>query len=369
MKISRVAVRLLRVDAEPWYMGRPVPPDQPATWDYPLLEIETDEGVVGRATGYGTLGMGRANAAALVDVFRPALLGRDPMHIEEIWQDLRRLQRHLYNLTDAARGQIDVALWDIKGQVAGLPIASLLGGFRDAVLSYGTGSYFLDTPEDMHAEAARIKGLGYRGCKFNLYDGPARDIPRLRAAREAVGDAFPLMLDASSFYSFGDALLVGRELDRLAYWWFEEPLYDRQIGNLVELTRRLETPVLVGETSSLAELPELVRQRAGDLVRGDVLIKSGITGLMKAIGLCELSGVGLELHTCASPLLDVANLHVAGATASCQWVESHHPMFRFGLRGQPLDIDGQGFLAVPQAPGLGVELDWDWIDDHTTATP
>src|SRR5690606_12546123 len=117
-------------------------------------------------------------------------------------------------------------------------------------------------------------------------------------------------------------------------------------------------PLLVGETSSLMEMAALLNPPFG-MLRGDVLIKGGITGLQKAFAACSLFGVNLEIHSAGSPLLDVANLHVACANANCGFVELHHPIFRFALRGAPLEIDRQGYLHLPGQPGLGVALDWD----------
>jgi L-alanine-DL-glutamate epimerase-like enolase superfamily enzyme len=91
----------------------------------------------------------------------------------------------------------------------------------------------------------------------------------------------------------------------------------------------------------------------------------GVTGLRKALAACELFGYNLEIHTASSPLLDVANLHVACSVTNCELLETHHQMFRFGLKGSPLDPDAAGYVHLPMGPGLGVELDWDWIEDHT----
>lgn len=365
MKITSLKVRRLRISAEPWYCGNPIPPGEPTSWEYPLLCISTDAGIDGYATGYGTNGEGRANTCLLYDVYRDTLLGLDPLHCEMIWQKLRRLHRHLYLQSDSLLGQIDVALWDIRGKAAQQPIAALLGICRTAVPSYHTGSYFVHTPELIYEEAKRIKAANYVGAKFNFYDGPQRDIPRLRAAREAVGQGFSLMLDGSSFYSYTDALAVGKELDRLEFLWFEEPVYDRQINILKKLAEQIATPILAAETVTLAETTEFLRQGAVDLLRGDVMLKAGITGLRKLCGAAELFGLNIEIHTCTSPLLDIANLHVLCTIANSRFFESHHPMFRFGLKGRPLDIDSAGMLHLPTAPGLGVELDWDWIDNHT----
>jgi L-alanine-DL-glutamate epimerase-like enolase superfamily enzyme len=364
MKITELSIRRLAISSELWYRGA-VPEGYPQTFEFPLLEIVTDEGLKGYSSGYCPLGQGRGCAHLMADVYTNVLLGEDPLQTEFLWQKLRQLHRHLYNMSDALLGVVDVALWDIKGKAYGQSIASMLGIRRTSIPSYGTGFYFNHTPEMMAANALELKSQGYHGAKFNLFDGPERDIPRLRAAREAVGPDFKLMLDGSSFYSYQDALTIGRELDRLNYYWFEEPLFDRQLGQLKELSRELRTPILAAETVSLLELGEYVRGGVADLVRGDVYIKSGITGLWKAVGMCELLNVPLEIHVCTSPLLDVANLHVACASGTCAWLESHQAMFRFGLKNNPMNIDGAGMLHLPDKPGLGVDLDWDWIENHT----
>jgi len=116
------------------------------------------------------------------------------------------------------------------------------------------------------------------------------DIPRLRKAREVAGEGFPLMVDSSAVLSFEDALKIGYELDELKYEWFEEPLPDRHILQLKKLAEAIRTPVLAAETVGLFELPHYMTEGAVDIVRGDAHHKGGITGLMKALGMCELLG-------------------------------------------------------------------------------
>ena len=206
---------------------------------------------------------------------------------------------------------------------------------------------------------------GFPAIKLQLSGGPALDIPRLRRAREVAGEGFPLMVDSSATLTFEQALRVGYELDDLEYEWFEEPLPDDHIMLLRKLSAALRTPVLSAETVSLTELPHYMVDGAVDMIRGDVHHKGGITGLMKAIGMCELMGYSLEIHTASSPLLDVANLHVGCATSVSRYLESHHPMFRFGLIGDPLRVHTDGCQHMPTGPGLGVEIDWDWIENNT----
>ena len=360
-----MATRVLALDAAPWYGDSPIPEEVPPVWHFPLTCITTDEGIDGWTTGYGANGEGIGSAHQLHDVYLRAILGKDPLRQEELWHELMRLNRHLYPISDGLLGMIDVALWDIKGKAAGVPIGELLGSVRSRVPAYRTGSHWNLTPEDTFDEAAGVRQEGYRGYKLTLYDGPDADIPRLRAAREAAGEDYPLMLDAVAEYSLDQALQVGGALADLRYHWFEEPVPDRDIALLEQITRRLEVPILAAETVSLRELPQFLERRALDLARGDVFIKAGITGLRKALAMCDQAGVNLEIHALHSPLLDIANLHVACSVRNCEFFELHHPMFRFALKDAPLDIDDKGCLSLPAKPGLGVELDWDWIDDNT----
>jgi len=183
--------------------------------------------------------------------------------------------------------------------------------------------------------------------------------------REAVGPDIALMLDGYHWYSRTDALFIGRELEKLGFTWFEEPIPDRQLDQLRRLADQLDIPILATETLLLHELPEHLRRGAADIVRGDVLIKDGITGLRKACVAAELFGYDLEIHGLGGFLSDIANLHVALSVENCRFVEAHHPIYEQGLVGRPLAIDADGHRVLPDAPGLGVELDWDWIDDHT----
>lgn len=366
MRITGITTRVVRLGSEAWYAPRPVPEGYAKYFEFPFTTLHTDAGIDGHTSDYCPLGQGRGSARFVHDVYYHDLVGQNPLHHEAIWQRLRAKQRHLYNLSETVWSNLDVALWDIKGKVAGLPIALLLGQYRDRVPLYATcPPQTITTVEEVEVEVRRKQQQGFAGIKLQLSGGSKLDIPRLRSAREVAGEGFPLMVDSSAVLSFEDALKIGYELDELKYEWFEEPLPDRHILQLKKLAQAIRTPVLAAETVGLFELPQYMTAGAADIVRGDVHHKGGITGLMKALGLCELLGFELEIHTAASPLLDVANLHVGCATRLSRFLESHHPMFRFGLKGDPLEVGADGCQHLPTGPGLGVEIDWDWIDNHT----
>jgi L-alanine-DL-glutamate epimerase-like enolase superfamily enzyme len=365
MKITGITTRLLEIDPTPRYGGQPIPVGRPRRWLFPLVLIHTTDGIDGYSMGYGPHGDGSSITHNLHEVYAAEIFGEDPCCTERLWHKLMRKGRHLYNLTDTLVSVLDVAFWDIKGKAAGASVCALLGGERDSIATYATGWQFLPSPLQVHDESKRMQTMGYRAYKLQLWQGTEQDIPRLRAAREAVGEKFALMQDANSGYQLLEALEVGRVLDELNYMWFEEPVSDRNLAHLEVLARSLRTPILPGETLRWTETAETLRRGSFCMLRGDVHLKAGITGLRKLFAACETLGLELEVHTAATPLLDVANLHVACAHANCRFMEHHHPIFRFGMKNSQLEMDADGLMHVSASPGLGVELDWDWIDDHT----
>ena len=366
MRITSIETRVLGYDIAEAF-GDVGPPEGITTTFYrtTLDTIRTDVGIEGHTMQNANIGDGAAMGHVLHQVYAPHLLGRDPMEIEAIWHTLRRLNRHAYNLSDGVAGTIDVALWDIRGKAMGQPVASILGRARSSIGVYATARTIDPAPDQVYEEAKLRRSEGYHGFKIQFWDGLERDIPRFRAAREAVGDDFPLMQDAAGMYSFTEALAAGRVLDELGYTWFEEPIPDRNTLQLRRLCEDLRVPILAGETLRLHELPEQIRQGAFDIARGDVHLKEGITGLRKAVFLAELFGFDLEIHGIGQPILDIANLHVALSITNCRWVEAFHPLYAKGVKEGSLAMDATGHRHLPPGPGLGVEIDWDWVDGAT----
>lgn len=373
--ITALETRVVEFDALPRYGGKPVPKGRPLTWKFPWLTLRSDDGTEGYSTGYGPHGDGPAMAEILHEVYSETILGHDPLDTDGLWRKLTAKTRHLYNLSDALVGVIDVAAWDLRGKLTGQSVAQLLGQQRASIPAYRSSHLFEPTINEICEEVIRSKDEGFRGFKLQFRDGLERDIPRLRAVREAVGTEFPLMQDSVAGYGYADALTLGRVLDELNFLWYEEPVSDYDVASLVALACELKTPILAGETLPLAALETFADQTKLPMLRGDVLIKSGITGLHRAFALARERGLTLEIHSAGSPLLDVANLHVAGANTGTpdrdgQFLELHHPIFHLGLLNTPLKIDPldqvwPGLVHVPTGPGLGVEINWDWVDNHT----
>jgi L-alanine-DL-glutamate epimerase-like enolase superfamily enzyme len=187
----------------------------------------------------------------------------------------------------------------------------------------------------------------------------------------ALRERFPsmtLMLDPAGVdYSMTEAVKVGRHLERLDFHWFEEPFYDPFVGKYAELARTLDISIAATEASygGPAGVAEFIRAGAADIVRADVAWKWGVTGTRKIMHLAEAFGINCELHTTMSAM-DVANLHVALASKNTEFFELYapHEQWHFPLK-EGVDLRSDGRVYAPTGPGLGVEIDWDVVDDET----
>jgi L-alanine-DL-glutamate epimerase-like enolase superfamily enzyme len=166
-----------------------------------------------------------------------------------------------------------------------------------------------------------------------------------------------------------DALRVGREIEALKFLWYEEPLPHYDIQGYVELSRDLEIPVIGAETiiGSVYSAALYLRANALDMIECDVYWKGGITGMLKIAHLCEAMGVKVASHHGASALMNLANLHTLCGIRNADFIEVLVPEenYNYGLKS-PLRVDPEGYMTVPQHPGLGAEMDWDYIKSHTT---
>ncbi len=206
--------------------------------EQPVFRIFTDEGIEGTSCGRG----GKVAAQALASM-KPFLLGEDPLYVERIWQKIWKLDR-VYRLPESTQGTIDVALWDIVGKKANLPIFQLLGAYRDRVKAYASSMHHPRIEQHVN-EALEAKAQGFTAYKIHVPCIPEEDLAICRAVREAVGDDMILMLDVTGLYTRQQALMVGRELEKLNFYWFEEPIPDSDMDGLIELSRILDIPIAI----------------------------------------------------------------------------------------------------------------------------
>ena len=347
-----------------------------------VLRIETDEGVEGNSFVSSPGPGAEAVARQIVTFIKPLLLGQDPLDVGVHWGRMHRVSR---NVDPMAIGVVDVALWDIVGKVAGLPVHRLLGTCRDRVAAYFSSGHH-DSPEEYAEEATYWRDRGWKGYKLHppsaSWDarprGPVEaDIEACRAVREAVGDDVVLMLDASWGYTYPEALMVGLALEELGYGWYEDPLSPDDLYGYTKLKQHLRIPILATELTSggLWAFPPWIAAKATDALRGDVVIKGGITGMMKIAHLAEAYRMNCEVHTAYNALNNAASVHVTMAMPNCDWFEvlAFNPAGHYGLEhlsyglARPIEIDDAGFVHAPTEPGLGFGVDWELIDSARLA--
>ncbi|KAA9153447.1 mandelate racemase [Amycolatopsis acidicola] len=337
----------------------------PYVTDFIAVEVVSDDGLVGEAVSpYGGLSLGHS----IADRIRPFVLGQDPGNREAIWQELWKLDRLLYS-TQFAIGTVDLAIWDLYCKSLNEPLYRVLGGVRDKVPAYASGMT-LPSPRGFAEDALKYKEAGYQGYKLHVKGEWKEDIAACRAVREAVGEDYPLMIDPAGAYTQSEALKVGRALEELEFHWYEEPLRDWDIHGYKMLADKLDIPLMALEVipGSVYAKPEYIVTRAIDIVRGDISFTGGVTGVMKTARLAEAFGLAMEVHTNANSHIDAAHLHCIAAMHNSEYFEQLVPERFFHFPAcEPVKIDNEGFVHLPDGPGIGRELDWDYIAHHKVA--
>lgn len=340
-----------------------------------LVTVVTDEGAEGHCFGAGP--------EVIRGLVKPLIVGEDPYDREKIWRHLNEMQRgNRATLTDRVIAVVDLALWDLAGRALNLPAHKLLGGFRTKVKAYAStmcGDELeggLNSPQAYADFAVKCKERGYTAFKIHTRmppipntPNPKEDVAICAAVREAVGPDMALMLDCFHWYSREDAYSIGKELERLDYAWIEEPMDEHNTASYVWLTENLTIPVLGPESAEgqLFTRAEWIRQRASDFSRAGVMDVGGITPVMKIAHLCESFGVRLELHSPgAGNLQCLAAMGIPG-----EYYERGllHPFLDYEAQSPWLNtiddpLDGEGYVQVSPRPGLGQDINWDYIREN-----
>ncbi|HZF15988.1 MAG TPA: enolase C-terminal domain-like protein [Steroidobacteraceae bacterium] len=354
MKITDVMLTLFRWDNVPPVACGPDIGMPGGTALLGLLAITTDEGHVGHAFHGTSYRSADIDAKLLVDTFKPVLIGQNPLDRERVNQ---RLWGGGRGTSVRAIGAVDVALWDLAGKIAGLPIHRLLGSYRDRLPAYCE-------------EARHFQSRGWQAYKIHPPQPWNRDIEVATAVRKAVGDGYPLMFDAVWSYDYPTALRVGRTLEDLDFHWYEDPLAEWNIHGYQKLKQQLAVPLMATELpfDGLAQCAPWLLAQATDYLRGDVCFKGGITTCVKAAHLAEAFGMNFEIHHGSNSLNNVANLQVAMAIRNCEYFEVLLPdaANKYGLL-EDIEVDRQGFVHAPTGPGLGAAIDFDRIERNKTA--
>jgi L-alanine-DL-glutamate epimerase-like enolase superfamily enzyme len=360
VKITDVKVTVIEIESP---MGGS--PSRMAQADF--VQIFTDEGIEGDylATAGGASGRGLADT--IVAEYKPFLMGRDPFDRESILDAI--VNRHTATVSMNAVGAIDVALWDIAGKYSELPIYKLLGGYRDKIRAYASSLGF-DTLQEYADYAKEMVKKGYTAIKLHPKGGAKEHIEACRATRDAVGDEVDLMLDSMCRYDRREALMVGRELEKLRFYWYEEPLWNSDLEGNRELSQLLDIPIAATEAMYTTKPAHFVPYIAGhivDIIRADA--QRGLTMTKKVADICDAFGMKFEPHGWGLAASQFANLQVTGAISNCDFFEKVEPGELYDVCAKDtIQIDNEGYVYLPTKPGLGLEFDLDEIDRRTILT-
>ena len=381
MKISDIEVIPFHVPRRPFRNGEL---GAETTVVQTLTRIHTDEGAVGLylgGAGHGDQdGLNAQDRAAIRGPMRAKLMGQDPFDREKFWHWMWES-----NTQENLRSVVDMALWDLQARCYDLPLHKLLGGCRDKVKAYASTYPNMGAPEVYAEHAAACKARGYRHYKIHPYyfwdpatgqADPGRpshidwDIECCRAVRAAVGDDMVLSFDPWGTYrTYEEAVKVGRELERLDFYWYEHPMNEYRVGAYEKLCAELDIPILGPEIAagSIYTRADWIRRGACDMSRIDVL-RGGVTGVRKMAAICEGFGVKCEVH-----MSGFANLQLLGASSEdvCEYyergllapgVDEETPLPYLEAVCDPLDADG--YVTVPTEPGMGYRLIMEYIEEH-----
>ncbi len=369
MKITAVEATPLNIPLEIDLLGL----DKTMTLSMCFVAVHTDAGV----SGYGFTAITEEEVIASIveKVAGPALVGDDPLLTERAWDKLYWLlaPRGQTGYAAHAIAALDIALWDIKGKALGQPVYKLLGGTRDRIQTYATfGFGFFD--RDQLGEAAKLwVSNGHRRLKMTvgmaalqrrdeprpLADVIAEDYQRVKAVRDAVGDEIEIYIDANCSLDHYHAAKLARRLEPLGIAFFEEPITQNDVRQMAELRRQTSIPLACGQNEGLSfRFRDLLAAQAVDVLQPNVAITGGYTQCAKIAGMAQAYNVpiangGAWIHH---------NMHLQAAMANGTLGEYHYVAVECCKQMyKDLPAPKDGWLELPQAPGLGFEPDLDAI--------
>ncbi|MBX3002267.1 MAG: mandelate racemase/muconate lactonizing enzyme family protein [Caldilineaceae bacterium] len=377
MKIARIVCTLLTYPLPAplhpsWAPGRTF-----TSTSCTLVEITSDDGI----TGVGAMPQtGHVGLYTIADMVAPYILGRDVHAVERISPILRSAARD-----GSYPWAVEMALWDILGQASGMPVYQLWGGFQRTLPVYASLAEIVSAGEQID-RLHLLNERGFRAFKLRLRRPTiAEDIAFVEKIRAEFGDSVDLMVDANqahvmpspgphNFWNYTDALTVAQAMHDLGVLWLEEPLPRYNYEQLAQLTAATDIPIAGGELNiGLNEYRDLILRNCYDIIQADAAFSEGIFQLRKVAAMAEMCYKRFIPHTWSNGVGLGANLHLAMSLPNCPWFEfpidppAWTDEARDFMLTTPYDVDADGTITVPNAPGLGIELDRERIRQYTVA--
>jgi mandelate racemase len=362
MDIETLTLRSLRARPVLLPMKRPVAARIARINEWPLIliDLETEEGVTGRSylEPYVPKAM-KYLVAALHDLGE--MLAGHRVAPLEFYQAARRSLHFVgySGISMIAASGLDMAAWDALARAADVPTAVLLGGSIGPVPAYNSNGLWLRPPDVVAEEAAALcEEGGFSALKLRVgRDRPADDLASIEAVRRAAGDEISLMIDFNQALHIGEALARCHALDDLDLAWIEEPIAYDDFGGYAKLTQDLKTPVQIGENFyGVRDLYRALQDKACDYVMPDFMRIGGVTGWIRAAGVCSAAAVPMSTH-----LYPEVGAHMMRATETAHWLEWQdwaNPVLL-----QPYEVNS-GQILIPERPGFGLDWDEDAVAKH-----
>ena len=324
-----------------------------------ILRMDTDEGI----TGSIKVADGDAIASLTRRRLKP-LIGEDPLLTERLWTRIWEIDRieemHMIHL-----GLIDQLAWDIKSRKAGLPLYKMIGGVGNRVPAYAS-TVTWDTMGEYERHIKECADEGFTLFKLHAWGDADEDAKLCRNLRRWAGDAATLMFDGSAGWDYVTSLRFGQALEDCGFYWYEEPMREFDLGSYRKLANDLKIPILAAETSDGVHwnAATWIEMGALDMVRTSSFYKGGITGALKIAHLAESHGMKAQVHG-----MGLANAHICGAIPNNDFYEQL-VMTTEQIKGLKTSRDlpiVDGFITVPEEPGLGPAVDWSWLEKNALA--
>jgi len=374
-----MSAELKIADLKAYPTSFPVPPENRVALGIGTA-IKRDAVVVkvttaGGLTGWGESHHGRAHTAVaklIETTLKQLVLGMDAADVVGVWKKIYDKQLASHGMgagTCLAMSGIDMALWDIRGKAAGMPLYRLLGGSRRAVPAYAGGvSLGYQPPAQLIEELRKSLDAGYKAVKLRVGDSPKRDLERIRAVRKACGDDLVILTDANIGYSVEDARQVMPGMDELNVAWLEEPFpaHDYRSYRLAKGFGR--TPLAAGENHyTRFEFNRVIEDGAITVLQPDLSKTGGITEALRIAAMASAYKLPIHPHSSMTGLNHAASIHFLAAIDNGGYFEgdvSKSNKFRDDLVSKPYEVDQDGNVWPLDKPGLGLEVNEDFLSKH-----
>jgi L-alanine-DL-glutamate epimerase-like enolase superfamily enzyme len=360
MKISDVRAYTLSAPLKkPWKIAGMLMKEMTAT----IVEVETGDGLIGYGEALTRLGPS-ATTEIIDSILKPVLVGSDPMEVDVLWERMFSTMKgrgHWKGFMIEAISGVDIALWDILGKALGQPVCKLLGGCHQKKLETYASSIMLQEENEMVKDAVDLVSQGFQKIKVKVGFGVERDSKNIKAIRDAVGPDIGIMVDANCGYSLEAALRFGKIMETLDVIWFEEPVPPYDLEGYEKLNSTLRIPVVAGECEFTRwGFRDLILRGKVPIIQPDIARCGGFTEGRKIGSLASTHDITVAPHTGASGAVCIAAAVQFSASLSNFHIYEHmfpeNPL-REDILKEPVLECKEGFVHVPEGPGLGIEID------------